>query len=91
MRGAKHKNLMRMKNLIGKFKREGSLARIFCASMGLTTKVFMLFDQHRKFIRWDLDSNVLSPAEPELLVAFASQALSLSSYITGDRELRAAA
>lgn len=50
----------------------------------------MLLAQHRGFVECDLDSDILSLAERDLLLMFASQVLHMNSDITGDENFRAA-
>lgn len=56
-----------MKNLSRKFRREGDLMMVTCAGSYHTAKVCMQLDKHTKFVGCDLDSDVLSAAEPDLL------------------------
>lgn len=69
----------------------GNFVIEFCAGICPTAKACMLVDQHRKLVGCDLDSDILSTAEPDLHFTFALRRLSPSSDITGAEEVRAAA
>lgn len=51
----------------------------------------MLFDEHRKLVGCDLDSDVSSAAAPDLLLTFALRVLNPDCCSTGDEDVRAAA
>lgn len=85
------RNLSWMKILAWKVTREGNMVRDFCAGSFLTAKACMLLDRHRKYVRCELDSDVLSAAKSHALPTSALQVLSPNSDIVGDDEVRAAA
>lgn len=80
-----------MKDLAGKFTKEENFMTDFCFGTCPTVKTCKLFDQLKKFVGCDLNSNFLRPAEIDLLITFALRALNLKSDITGDKKIRAAA
>lgn len=49
----------------------------------------MLPDQHRKFVKCDLDSEVLSAAVPDFVPLLASEVLKLKLNISGSDEVEA--
>lgn len=63
----------------------------FCAGTHATEKRCMLLDLHRKLAGCDSKLDILSAAEHDLLLTFASQTLNPSSDITRNKEMRAAA
>lgn len=80
-----------MKSLVVKSAEKVDLVKGFCASTCPTAKACIPLDQHRKFEGCNLDSAVVNAAESDLLLTFASQALSLLFNITEDQEMREAA
>lgn len=63
----------------------------FCGSTCPTMTARMLLDQHGNLAGCNFDSNFLSAAEHDLLLAIASQVLNRNSDIVGEDEVRAAA
>lgn len=87
----KRKSVSWMKNLLRKFSRaEDEMIKIF-AGTSSTAKALMLLDQHRRFVKFNLDSDVVTAADTCLLVAFALQVLNPSLGITEDEKMRAPA
>lgn len=88
---SKQKIVSRMKNSFAKPKRGEDLVLAVCANAYFTAEACMLTDQHWRFAGCDLDSAVLSAAEPEILLRFALQMLNPDSDIRRDKEMRAVA
>lgn len=63
----------------------------FCAGLCPMANACMLLEHHRTFVRCDLDSTVLSAAEPDFLLTFAFQMLNPNSDTTEGEEGRAVA
>lgn len=63
--------------------KDGHLVIDFCASTRSTVKACMLFNQRRKFVGCDLDPEMPSAADPDLVLSFASQLLNPKSDISG--------
>lgn len=63
----------------------------FCAGPNSTPKAGMLFDKHRAFARSNVEPDVLSTAEPDLLLMFVPQELNPKSNIAESSEAEAAA
>lgn len=63
----------------------------YCTGTYPTARACILFDQHSKFARCDLDSNVLRAADPGLRFQLTSQVLSPNPNITGDEKRKAVA
>lgn len=74
-----------------KTSKAGDLVIDFCAVTCFKAKVCMLLDQHKTFVGCDLDSTVLSAAEPDLVLTVVSQVLRPTSDIRGSGEVKAAA
>lgn len=62
----------------------------FCAGACSTAKTCTLLDQHKMFDEGDLDSEVLSAAESDLLSAFALEVFNPNFEIIENEEVRAA-
>lgn len=71
---------------------EGSgLGEDSCAGAYPKAKACMLFDQHRKFGRCDLDLSVLGAAKPDLFLTVSSQKLNPNSEVTEGEMVKVAA
>lgn len=51
----------------------------------------MLLDEHRKFLRRDMDPDVLSATDPDLVIISVSQVLSLRSDLSESGQIEATA
>lgn len=71
-----------MKDLCPKLSRPGNVLRNFCAGTRFAAKACMFDVQHRTFEGCDADSEVLTTAEADLLLAFVFQMLSSRSVIS---------
>lgn len=60
-----------------------------CARTCSSTKACLLFNQHKKFLRCDLDSRLLSATETEPVVSATSRVLKLKPHISVSAEVRA--
>lgn len=80
-----------MKDFAGKLSRERHLMMSFCPDNCLMEEQILLLDQYGKFVGRDFDSDVLSNADPDILLTFALKVLNLNSNTTGDGEVRAGA
>lgn len=79
-----------MKKLAWKLSSLENLVIDFCAGICCTLKECMLLDQHKKFVRFDLDSELQSAAKADLVLTFVFQVLSPKCDISGGVELIAA-
>lgn len=66
------KSVSSMNDLVQKFSRPGDVTMSFWAGTCFTAKACMLLSQHRKFVRSEVDSKLLTAAEADVLLKFAS-------------------
>lgn len=88
---SEQKNTFCMKDHVRKVGRAGDLVMDTCADKSFTAKGFRLFEPHRQFVRCDVDPDVLSTAEPELMLTFAFRVLIPKSDTSECGEIEAAA
>lgn len=80
-----------MKDLARKFTRIEDLMMVLYTGTCPMAKACMLFDQTRKSVGCSVNSEVLSTAEPDLLLTIASQVLTPSSDTAEGEKMRALA
>lgn len=74
-----------------KTRKAGDLVMEFCAVTCSTARACMSSDQHRDFVECDVDPEMLSAAEADLMLTSVSQVLKSKSDISGKAEVKAAA
>lgn len=84
-------NVSWVKDLGGKFTRREDLVEDFCADICPTPRVCILRDQHKEFVRCNLDLEVLSAAEPDFVLVVALQVLNPNSKIEREKQVGAEA
>lgn len=74
-----------------KFSKADGLVVEICAGTCATAKDCMLLEKHRTFVRCDVNPEVLSAAEADSVLMFASQGLNHKLDMSGSSEVQAAA
>lgn len=80
-----------MKDLMRKCSKAGDFVADFCAGKCSTAKACMMLDSIKKFVRCDVNPQVLHAAETDLVLNSVSQVLILRSDISGGGKVEAAA
>lgn len=90
MRGLEQKSVSCMRDLVKKFSRTRNSMMDFSAGTWSTVKTSMLIDDHKKFEECDVDPEVQSAADPEILRKTFFTMMSWMSDIRGSGKMRAA-
>lgn len=80
-------NLSWVKDPVGELSRAGKVVMDFCAGRCFTTNTCTLVDQHRKLTGYGVNSELLSAAEPELMLGFVSRMLNPESHISASTKM----
>lgn len=84
------KNVFWLRVVVQKPSKAYDLMTGFCAETRSTAKAFMLLDQHKRFSVYDVDPEMLSVPEVDLVLAVAFPVRSSKLKITGSGEVEAA-
>lgn len=80
-----------MRDLFRKLSKAGDLEMDLCAGTCSTTKSCVLFEQHRKLVENDVDTELLRALEAELTIAVLFQMLNPKSSIIGSSNVEVSA
>lgn len=74
-----------------RFSKSGKVMMDFCAGASSTPNTCISFDQYRKSVRSNVDSELLTAAEADPVLDSASQVLNLEYYICSYGEVKSTA